>query len=206
MLRSSWSCAASAVILALAVSHPAAAQTPAPSPGAAAAPTISLAPTLAATHLGFSAEDHALLTVNASAARMGPGEGKAAEAEIRKGDEDFFSAANARNANAIAALYSNDAVSMPENSPPLVGHDAILKYNQDFVKLPKLAITGESETIRFSDDGTMAYATGKYSVSYVDAKGHTIKDEGKYLNVLKNVDGKWKVIVDAFSSNRAPPK
>jgi hypothetical protein len=77
MLRSPWSCAAGAVILALAVSHPAAAQAPAPSP-AAAAPTTSFAPTLAATHLGFSAEDHAPLTVNASAASMGAREGKAA--------------------------------------------------------------------------------------------------------------------------------
>ena len=78
MLRPPWSCAAGAVILALAVSHSAAAQAPAPSPAAAAAPTTSLAPTLAATHLSFSAEDHAPLTVNGSAARMGPGEGKAA--------------------------------------------------------------------------------------------------------------------------------
>jgi uncharacterized membrane protein len=37
-----------------------------------------LAPTLAATHLGFSADDRAPLAVNASAARMGPNEGKAA--------------------------------------------------------------------------------------------------------------------------------
>jgi len=65
------------VILALAVSHTAAAQAPAPSPAAAAAPT-SLAPTLAATHLSFSAEDQAPLTVNASAARMSPSEGRAA--------------------------------------------------------------------------------------------------------------------------------
>jgi hypothetical protein len=78
MLRSPWSCAASAVILALAVSHPAAAQASAPSPAAASAPTTYLSPTLAATHLDFSAEDHAPLTVNASAARMGPREGKAA--------------------------------------------------------------------------------------------------------------------------------
>jgi hypothetical protein len=77
MLRPPWACAA-AVILALAVSHPAAAQAPAPSPAAAATPTRSLAPTLAATHLSFSAEDQAPLTVNASAARMGPSEGKAA--------------------------------------------------------------------------------------------------------------------------------
>ena len=78
MLRSPWSCAAGAVILALAVSHPAAAQASAPSPAVAAAPTTSFAPTLAATHLGFSAEDRAPLTVNASAARMGPNDGKAA--------------------------------------------------------------------------------------------------------------------------------
>ncbi len=78
MLRHLWSCAAGAVILALAASHPAAAQGPTPSSAAAATPATSLAPTLAATHLGFSAEDHAPLTVNASAARMGPSEGRAA--------------------------------------------------------------------------------------------------------------------------------
>ena len=78
MLRRSRSCAGGALILTLAVSHPAAAQAPAPSAAAAAAPTTSLAPTLAATHLSFSAEDPAPLTVNASAARMSPSEGKAA--------------------------------------------------------------------------------------------------------------------------------
>jgi hypothetical protein len=77
MLRPPWSCAAGAVILALAFSHPAAAQAPEPSPAAAAAPPTSFAPTLAATHLRFSTEDDAPLTVNASAARMGPREGKA---------------------------------------------------------------------------------------------------------------------------------
>ena len=78
MIRFPWSCAAGTVILALAVSRPADAQAPAPGSAAGAAPTTSFAPTLAATHLGFSAEDHAPLTVNASAARMGPSEGKAA--------------------------------------------------------------------------------------------------------------------------------
>ena len=78
MLRPPWSGAAGTVILALAVSHSAAAQAPTPSPAAAAAPTTSFAPTLAATHLSFSAEDQAPLTVNASAARMDAGEGNAA--------------------------------------------------------------------------------------------------------------------------------
>jgi hypothetical protein len=71
MHRTPWSCGAGALILALVVSHPAAAQAPAPSPAAAAAPTTSLAPTLAAIRLGISAEDPAPLMVNASAARAG---------------------------------------------------------------------------------------------------------------------------------------
>ena len=78
MLRPPWPCAAGAVILALAVPHLAAAQAPAPRPATAAAPTPSFAPALAATHLSFSAEDHAPFMVNASAARLSSSEGKAA--------------------------------------------------------------------------------------------------------------------------------
>ena len=70
MHRSPWFCAA-ALTLALAVSHPAAAQTPAERPAAAAIPTPSFAPTLE-----FPAPDQARLTVNASASRMGPREGR----------------------------------------------------------------------------------------------------------------------------------
>jgi len=75
MLRSPWCCAA-ALILALAVSHPAAAQAPAEPAAAVAIPTTSFAPTLAATHIEFPAQDQAPLTVNASASRMGPREGR----------------------------------------------------------------------------------------------------------------------------------
>jgi hypothetical protein len=76
MLRFRCSCSAGALILALAVSHPAAAQAPPASPVAKAAPTTSFGPTLAASRLGVSAEDDAPLTINASAARMGRREGR----------------------------------------------------------------------------------------------------------------------------------
>lgn len=75
MLRTPWCCAA-ALMLTLGVSDPSAAQALTPSPPAAAAPGTSLAPTLAATHIGFPAEEPPPLTVNASAARVGPREGR----------------------------------------------------------------------------------------------------------------------------------
>lgn len=135
-----------------------------------------------------------------------PVDTKAAEDEIRKVDQAYFDAVKAKDANAIAAVYTDDAVSMAPNAPALVGHEGIVKYYQDFLKLPQLAMTGGPETIKISDDGTMAYDSGKYSVSWVDAKGKTMKDEGKYLEVLRKVDGKWKVVTDANNSNMAPPK
>jgi uncharacterized protein (TIGR02246 family) len=131
---------------------------------------------------------------------------KAAEAEIRQGDKEFFDAVKARNANAIADQYAPDAISMPANSPPLMGRDAILRFNQQMLKTPGLTLTGETDVIKFSDDGTMAYAAGKYSASFTDPKGHAVKDEGKYLNVLRRVDGKWRLVADAFSSNKEPPR
>jgi len=135
-----------------------------------------------------------------------PVDTKASEDEIRQLDEAYFAAVKAKDANAIAALYTEDAVSMNPNAPSVVGREAIAKYNQNFLKLSQLEMTGGPETIKISDDGTMAYDAGKYSMSWTDAKGKTLKDEGKYLEVLKKVDGKWRVVSDANSSNMAPAK
>jgi uncharacterized protein (TIGR02246 family) len=142
----------------------------------------------------------------AARAAAAPFDRAAAETEIRQGDQEFFNAVKARNAAAIADGYSVDAVSNPPNSPPLEGREAIRKYNEEFLKLPKLSMTGATDAIGFSDDGTLAYATGKYTATFADPRGHVIKDEGKYLNVLRKVEGKWKVVVDAFSSNLPQPK
>jgi uncharacterized protein (TIGR02246 family) len=127
-------------------------------------------------------------------------------AAIRKSDEAFFAAVKARDAKAAAMQYAPDATSMPANSPPLAGRDAIEKFTQQLLKLPQLTMTGRSETIRFSDDGTMAYDAGNYSMSFADAKGHTVTDQGKFLNVFRPVNGEWKIVIDAFSSNQPPPK
>ena len=75
-----WAPSIGTLLLAIAVSRPVAAQAPAlgtPAPSVAASMRSSLAPTLAATRFGFSAEDAQTQTVNASAARMGKREGRA---------------------------------------------------------------------------------------------------------------------------------
>jgi hypothetical protein len=65
------------VILVTASTTEATAQATTPSRAATSVATTSFAPTLAATHLSFSSADEAPLTVNVSAARMSPNEGRA---------------------------------------------------------------------------------------------------------------------------------
>jgi hypothetical protein len=76
-----WARSIAALLLAIAVSRPAAAQAPASPTSAvsmaASASGNSLAPTLAATRLGFSLDEAQPRPVNASAARMGKREGRA---------------------------------------------------------------------------------------------------------------------------------
>lgn len=128
----------------------------------------------------------------------------AAEAEIRSGDSTFFAGVKNKDGNMIASTYSDDAVSMPPNSPQLEGHDAIKKFNDDMLKLPNFTMTGETKSVKFSDDGTMAYVVGTYHATWNDAKGKPAAEDGKYINVEQKVGGKWKVVADAYSSNSTP--
>jgi uncharacterized protein (TIGR02246 family) len=133
-----------------------------------------------------------------------PADRAAEEAAIKQADEQFFAAVNAKNAAAAADLYSDDAVYMEAGSPVLTGKDAIRKHLEDFVKAPQLAMSGEATDIKFSDDGSVAYETGKFSVGYADAKGKMVKDAGKYLIVWRKSDGKWKTVAESNSMDKAP--
>jgi len=133
-----------------------------------------------------------------------PADRAADEAAIKQADEQFFTAVNAKNAAAAAEAYSDDAVYMEAGSPAITGKDAIRKHLENLVKLPQLAMSGEATDIKFSDDGTVAYETGKYSVGYADPKGNPVKDEGKYLIVWRKFDGKWKTVAESNNSDKAP--
>ena len=132
-----------------------------------------------------------------------PADRAADEAAIKQADQQFFTDVNAKNAAAAAEAYSDDAVYMEAGSPALSGKDAIRKHLDEFVKLPQLATSGEAIDIKFSDDGSVAYETGKFSMGYADAKGKAVKTDGKYLIVWRKSDGKWKVVAESNSMDKA---
>lgn len=109
----------------------------------------------------------------------------------------------AKDAPAIAALYTEDGAIMPPNAPIGKGHAEIEKNWAGLMKIPgfDLAITPEQITV--SEAGDMALDRGTYKLT-VAPNGTAQTDTGKYVVVWRKVGGEWKAAADIFNSDLAP--
>jgi ketosteroid isomerase-like protein len=55
--------------------------------------------------------------------------------------------------------------------------------------------------VQVAESGEMATQAAPYTFDYTNAKGANVNGKGKYLEVWKNVDGKWECHLDMCSSN-----
>ncbi len=124
------------------------------------------------------------------------------DAAIRQATADFVVAAMANDADAMANLYTEDALFMPPNEPATVGKDAI--------RTRLAADTFQTFTLQVSSvegRGDLAYSHGTYAIRFQPGnEGEFIDDTGKWLVVhRKQADGSWLTIADMYNSDQ-PPK
>jgi uncharacterized protein (TIGR02246 family) len=115
-----------------------------------------------------------------------------------------MAAANAGDADGVAAAYAADAALLAPNLPPQKGHDAIKAFWGGFLDAYTVRFEVVSDTIE--GRGDLAYNRGHYRFTAVPkAKGVPgVADEGKFIEILKQQpDGSWKYVVDMWSSNLA---
>lgn len=113
--------------------------------------------------------------------------------EIQALENAWANADNARDVNALAAFYSDDAVSMANNAPSLVGNAAIKKdLEMSMSTRPKGSITTYDVMDAFGS-GNYVTETGKYTRK--DSTGK-IARTGKYMAIWEKRDGKWICIRD----------
>lgn len=120
------------------------------------------------------------------------------KAEIQEVENAWAAAQNAKDINALMALYADDAVSMPDGAPTLRGKAAIQARQADeFAKAPEgLSNTYTVEEV-FSD-GDVVTEIGNGVTK--DASGAVVRT-GKYIAIWKKTDGKYLCIREIYNSD-----
>lgn len=129
------------------------------------------------------------------------------EAAIRATDSSIVAALNAGDVAAATAGYTADATVMPPNMPPAVGADAIRELWTGFAGQMAINLTMRSE--RIVGEGNVAYQVGSYRfIGTLNDSTHTVlpAEDGKVLQVfMRQADGSWKAVAEAWSANAPPP-
>jgi uncharacterized protein (TIGR02246 family) len=123
---------------------------------------------------------------------------------IVKVADTYLKAYLAADAKAIAALYAEDAMEMPPNQPPIKGRADILAYYQKAFaesKASNLTLT-HLEAVTHGDS---AHLVGTSRETITPKSGPPTEEAGKYVVILKQLGGQWKVSY-AIYNNDTPPK
>lgn len=143
----------------------------------------------------------------ASEAAAPAGLSAADEAAIRAIDGKWATAATAGDANAVAALYTADAIVLPPGQASVQG-DAAKEFWNGFFNA--MAVQVELNTKEIEGRGDLAYATGTYRMTLTPKKPGAKPlptEDGKYVEILKKqADGSWKIVHDIWNASGPAPR
>ena len=101
-----------------------------------------------------------------------------------------------KDADKILDLYSADAVSMSSEKPTLTGIQEIRKHIESMLSDSALIFNTYKYSIdvmEISASGDLAYVRGHDEVT-MKTKDGNLQDKGRYIDIWKKIDGKWKII------------
>jgi uncharacterized protein (TIGR02246 family) len=122
----------------------------------------------------------------------------AVKAEIQALESAWSAADNARDADAVAAFYADDAWSLSNDKPSIVGKAAILEDISSGFAKKAAGSTVAYETLEIYGDENTVTEIGKSTVK--DAGGN-ITSTGKYIAVWEKRNGKYICIRDIYNND-----
>ena len=121
-------------------------------------------------------------------------------AEVTVVAQAFHDGVAARDADALAGLYHEDARFLPPGMEPAEGPTAIRAAMQALLDMGATSLDVEPLDVRESGDLTVEY--GRYRLAVEPPGGEAVTDVGKYLVVHETRDdGETKILFDCFNSN-----
>jgi uncharacterized protein (TIGR02246 family) len=136
----------------------------------------------------------------AACALRGPASADEAAMALEQRQRALFAAVAARDADAVAGLFSESAVLQVAGMPPVEGREAIRRfYGRLFGHLS--ASSASAAETRVSTGGDLAYSFGATSNEFRTADG-IASYAGKFVLVWRLEEGEWNIAVYSISSNQ----
>ncbi|MGB8260863.1 MAG: SgcJ/EcaC family oxidoreductase [Terracidiphilus sp.] len=113
----------------------------------------------------------------------------------------------AKDADKMAAHYTEDAVLMASGTPATTGKEAIRAALKQMASDPALSLKFHATKADVASSGDFGYTQGSYTMTLTDSQTHqVINDHGSYVTVYrKQADGSWKAVSDIATSEVPPP-
>jgi ketosteroid isomerase-like protein len=135
----------------------------------------------------------------ASTTATGSFDENAARRQILAADSAFVRAITSKHVDSLMVYYDPSVVSLGKTA--VKGTSDLRKSYDEAVKTNVRDVDFQSGGVNFSNDHSMAWDYGTVTQTS-DVKGKPVKTSGTYLNVWKNVDGRWKIVAEI--SNTTP--
>jgi len=128
-------------------------------------------------------------------------------AALESADEQWSAAASRKDVAATVAFYADDAVLLAPNAPMITDENAIRQAWATLLGPNTTSISWKATKTEVAKSGELGYIYGTYEDSAQDPKGGPpVRDQGKTVEIWrKQADGKWKCIVDSYSSDLPLP-
>jgi len=120
----------------------------------------------------------------------------AARAQILGADSAFQRALVSKQVDSLMVYYDPDVVSMGANAKPIKGTTDLRASYDKAVLANNRNLSFQSGGVNFSNDHSMAWDHGTYSHTSDGPGGKPVTKSGSFLNVWKNVGGKWLIVAE----------
>lgn len=119
----------------------------------------------------------------------------AESARLLQADRDFAALVDTvGDAEAFNRYMADDAIQIPADAPPRHGRQEI---SDSLRTLPPMKLVWTPQAASVSDDGSMGWTWGDWSIVGTGKAADAVFAAGRYLDVWrKQADGGWKVTAD----------
>lgn len=115
---------------------------------------------------------------------------------------EFTTIYNAKDAAQLSRLFMEGGAVMPPNASTMRGMENVREYYVGRFAAGASDLQLDAQTI--SGSGPLAFASGDYRLNMKPPEGQARRDRGKFIFILRSLNGKWLLDHLMFSTDFGP--